>query len=372
MPSPRLLTIFGLFLSSTLLPVANAQDAGRDKLVVETLIRLKRFDVAANEKLQGSVTRHMETVKKTPRFVELARLFSVEKAVPELLTLAKTQPTDTLGVEAMQTAISIGGIKVLEQALGDGTPQECVAFLQASSQSTDTHTAAFFVKYYKTMPGNRQVFTATALAVARSISGQRFLLTEAEAGRLPAEISFAVGNALYNSALPDIQTRAKKVIKQPATADSKPLPPIKELLAKTGDVQKGQELFFKKGTCAKCHKVGSQGKEVGPSLTEIGTKLSKDALFTSILDPSAGVSHNYETYSLITNDGNIITGIKINDTAAETTLRTAEGIDKKVSKQDVDEIFKTGVSIMPADLQRLLSVQELVDVVAYLRTLTKQ
>ena len=244
--------------------------------------------------------------------------------------------------------------------------------MPASRQSTDADTAAFFLTYYKTTPRNRQVLTANALAIAQSISGQRFLLKEAEAGRLPAEITFAVGNALYNSTLPDIQARAKKAIKLPSTADSKPLPPINLLLTKTGDAQKGQELFFKKGTCAKCHKVGSLGKEGGPSLSEIGTKLSKEALFTSILDPSAGVSHNYETYSLITINGNIITGIKINETAGDITLRTAEGIDKTVMKQDVDELIKTGVSIMPADLQRLLSIQELVDIVAYLRTLTKK
>ena len=372
MPTLRFPIVLGLLLSYTLLTVANAQDAGRDKLVVETLIKLKRFDIAANEKLQGSVLRHMETVKRTPRFVELARLFSVGQAIPDLLTLAKSHSTETLGVEAMQTAIMIGGIKILEQAISNSTPQESVAFLQASSQSDDTATSAFLLRYYKTMPRNRQVLTATALAIARSISGQRFLLLEAEAGRLPAEITFAVGNALYNSARPDIQARAKKVIKLPATADSKPLPAINVLLGKIGDPQNGRELFFKKGTCAKCHKVGSQGKEVGPSLSEIGTKLSKDALFTSILDPSAGVSHNYETYSLITIDGNIITGIKINDTAGEITLRTAEGIDKKVMRQDIDELIKTGVSLMPADLQRLLTVQELVDIVAYLRTLTNE
>ena len=111
---------------------------------------------------------------------------------------------------------------------------------------------------------------------------------------------------------------------------------------------------------------------MGPSLSEIGTKLSKEALFTSLLDPSAGVSHNYETYALVTLVGNIITGIKINETKDEVTLRTAEGIDKTVTQSNVDELIKTGVSLMPADLQRLLSDQELVDIVAYLSALKKK
>ena len=90
-------------------------------------------------------------------------------------------------------------------------------------------------------------------------------------------------------------------------------------------------------------------------------------MFTAILDPSAGVSHNYETFSVITIDGNIYTGLKISDTRASITIRNAEGIDRTILQDDVDEVLKTGVSIMPADLQRLLTIQELVDVVAYLK-----
>ena len=369
--SNRYIPLVILFLSCTITDRTDAQDSSRDKLVVETLIRLKRFDVSANDKLRGSVVRHMETHKNTSRYVELAKLFSMKQAIPELLAIATAKPTENIGVDALQSALSIGGLAVLEQALNKGNTQQAVALLQAASQSTDRNTAAFLLNYYKTAPSNRQILTATALAITRTINGQRFLLKEAEAGRLPAEITFAVGNALYNSADKEIRTRAKLAIKLPATADSKPLPPINVLITQSGNPESGLKLFFNKGTCSKCHKVNGEGKEVGPSLSEIGSKLSPDALYTSILDPSAGVSHNYETYSLITIDGNIITGIKINDTDAEITLRTAEGIDKTTMKSDVDELIKTGVSLMPADLQRLLSVQELVDIVAYLATLTK-
>ena len=369
--SIRYIPLVAFLLVYSLTSVMNAQDPLRDKLVVETLIRLKRFDVSDNEKLRGSVVRHMESHKNTPKYVELARLFSIEQSIPELLALATEKPTANIGVDAMNTAISIGGIVVFEKALSTDDTQRTVALLQAAGQSTDPITTAFLLKYYKSAPRNRQVLTATALAITRTTNGQRYLLKEAEAGRLPAELTFAVGNALYNSADSEIQARAKASIKLPATADFKQLPPIKVLLSRRGDPQQGKTIFFTKGTCVKCHKVNGQGKEVGPGLSEIGSKLSRDALYTSILDPSAGISHNYETYSLITIDGNIITGIKINDTDTEITLRTAEGIDKTTMKSDVDELIKTGVSLMPADLQRLLSVQELVDIVAYLATLTK-
>ena len=352
--------------------IAIGQDAARDKLVVETLIRLKRFNISNSEQLRGSVLRHMDTLSGTEKFVELAEKFKLRESTPELIKLAQRFPTETLGVNAINAVLHISGSKVIKQGLNTEITMDAVALIQALGNSTSPIAPAFLIELYRSSPQNRQIYTATALAIANTIPGQRFLIAEAKAGRLRPEITFAVGNALYASPDTGIQASARATIKLPTTANAKPLPPLKELVTMEGSLASGKTLFFAKGTCAKCHKVGQEGKEVGPSLSEIGTKLSKEALFTSLLDPSAGVSHNYETYALVTLDGNIITGIKINETKDEVTLRTAEGIDKTVTQSNVDELIKTGVSLMPADLQRLLSVQELVDIVAYLSALKKK
>lgn len=157
----------------------------------------------------------------------------------------------------------------------------------------------------------------------------------------------------------------------PATAGSKPLPPVSELAKRSGDVAHGQELFKTKATCIKCHKVRGEGKEVGPDLSEIGSKLSREAMFVSILDPSAGISHNYETYSAILDSGNIVTGLKVSETDDSITIRSAESIDKVISKDELEEVIKSSVSLMPADLQKTMSEQELVDVVEFIATLKK-
>ena len=93
-----------------------------------------------------------------------------------------------------------------------------------------------------------------------------------------------------------IRTAAGKAPVAARGAGGEPLPPVAELVKRSGDAGRGKELFFGIGTCVKCHKVKGEGKEVGPDLSEIGTKLSKEALYVSILDPSAGVSFNYETW----------------------------------------------------------------------------
>ena len=359
-----------LVLGTSILTV-DAQDPARDKLVVETLVRLKRFDVSENEKLRASVTRHLDGIKGSAKFVEYVKSFSIKEAAPDLIKMAIQQPDETIGVDALTAVLSFGDTQAVEAVIKGEDSVATVAIVNCLGKIGSKASLDILIATYKSSPRSQQILIATTLAISKTFPGQLFLIEQAEAGTLPKSVQFAVGNALYASINPDIKSRAKAAIKLPATADSKPLPPISELITRTGNATGGKELFFNKGTCAKCHKVGADGKEVGPALTEIGSKLSSQALFTAILDPSAGVSHNYETYSVITLDGNILTGIKLSATDTDFVIRTAEGIDKRLSQNDIDEVIKTGTSLMPADLQRLLSVQELTDIVAYLKTLVK-
>ena len=57
------------------------------------------------------------------------------------------------------------------------------------------------------------------------------------------------------------------------------------------------------------------------------------------------------------------------ETAADVTLRDANGKDTKVMKSDIESRKPMKVSIMPDDITASLTVEELIDVVAYLQTL---
>ncbi|MFO0264189.1 MAG: c-type cytochrome, partial [Planctomycetota bacterium] len=114
-----------------------------------------------------------------------------------------------------------------------------------------------------------------------------------------------------------IRTEAAKYLTLPASADNRPLPLLAELLKQSGDAQRGKLVFAEAGTCAKCHKVRGDGQEVGPDLSEVGSKLSVEALYESILNPSAGISHSYEMYSLLTADGRTISGLLVSQTDEE-------------------------------------------------------
>jgi putative heme-binding domain-containing protein len=65
-------------------------------------------------------------------------------------------------------------------------------------------------------------------------------------------------------------------------------------------------------------------------------------------------------------------GILVSQTDDEIQIKTAEAIVRKFPRDEVEDFKKSTVSLMPADLQKQLTAQNLVDVVEYLTTLKKQ
>ena len=117
--------------------------------------------------------------------------------------------------------------------------------------------------------------------------------------------------------------------------------------------------------------VNNQGSSVGPDLSEIGSKLARDAMYTAILDPSAAISHNYENYAVQTLDGKLVTGLLTSESDEKVVLKSAEGVPVEIAREDIDEMKKLEQSLMPEDLARPMSEQDLVDLVEYLTTLKK-
>jgi putative heme-binding domain-containing protein len=208
-------------------------------------------------------------------------------------------------------------------------------------------------------------------SLARWPAGQKYLLRRVALQDWPEELRYPAANVLLTSEDAAIRTEAAKYLTPPASADNRPLPLLAELLKQSGDAQRGKLVFAEAGTCAKCHKVRGEGQEVGPDLSEVGSKLSVEALYESILNPSAGISHSYEMYSLLTADGRTISGLLVSQTDEEIVLKDKDAVLHKVPRSEVDEFAKQQKSLMPEDLQKQLTEQQLVDLIEYLKTLRK-
>ncbi|WP_044302731.1 PVC-type heme-binding CxxCH protein, partial [Rhodopirellula sallentina] len=65
-------------------------------------------------------------------------------------------------------------------------------------------------------------------------------------------------------------------------------------------------------------------------------------------------------------------GLLVNQTDEEVTIKTAEGVDRTIPAEDIEEMVRRDVSLMPENLHQLMTVQELVDMVDYLVLLKKK
>lgn len=140
---------------------------------------------------------------------------------------------------------------------------------------------------------------AAVRAAARVNNGALEIATLAEKKSLDSDLEQAAAAALHASPSRQARERAQQLFPLPPSRDNTPTPPISELAKMKGDAGNGRIVFFSTGTCHKCHVVDGMGREIGPNLTEIGSKLSREAMFESVLYPSAGISHNYEMWTAV-------------------------------------------------------------------------
>ncbi|MEZ6090037.1 MAG: c-type cytochrome [Pirellulaceae bacterium] len=360
-----------LCFGSVLIADEPAKLRPQDRLIVETILRLKDFDIQSSEKAKGALLRFLAAKAGTEQYFELIERFSLKEMSDELVEYAIAHANETGGVRAAELLFKFDDEALLQNQVNAEDVDRAVAAITLIGHAAGKDAVAKLGSLIDASDRATAVRSAVVKALGRSREGQQFLLQRVADGKLADDLKFAAANVLLSSDVKMIATEASKYLELPATADSKPLPSLPELVRRKGNVEAGSLVFRKQGTCINCHKVNGEGKEVGPDLSEIGKKLSREAMYVSILDPSLAVSHNYETYSLLSIDGNAVTGLLVSQTDDSVTVRTAEGIDKTFSQDDVDLLQKQPKSLMPQDLQRLMTGDQLVDLVEYLLTLKK-
>ena len=134
----------------------------------------------------------------------------------------------------------------------------------------------------------------------------------------------------------------------------------------TGDSTRGLEVFKK--TCAVCHRVGDVGHQVAPDLVSVQNKSQAD-LVVAILDPNREAQPNFNSYTVMTEAGKIYTGIIASETANSITLRRSEAKEDVIFRTNIAEMISSGKSLMPEGLEKDLSMRDLADVIAFVKTI---
>ena len=136
------------------------------------------------------------------------------------------------------------------------------------------------------------------------------------------------------------------------------------------DFQRGKEMFAA-AQCYKCHRMGVSGGILGPDLTGAGGRFSPKDLLTAIIEPNKEISDQYAATQFVTDVGQVIVGKVINMNGKNlqvlTNLLDPSSLTS-VNRDSIEDVRPAPNSLMPAGLLDTLSEEEIVDLLAYLRS----
>ena len=209
---------------------------------------------------------------------------------------------------------------------------------------------------------------AAVKALALTHAGGLALLGLAAEDKIAEELKATASLACAGSPDAEVRTQGEKSLPVAQTKDGLPLLPIPKLAQMAGDGKAGEAVFknAKGPNCIGCHQIGEEGRMVGPPLTNVGEKLSKEQLYEAILTPSASILMGYENWVIKVKGGAIQQGLKVEDTDDHVTLKDIQGEYHDIPAGDVLKKVRQTISIMPEGLIKAMTRTDLVNVVEFL------
>ncbi len=151
---------------------------------------------------------------------------------------------------------------------------------------------------------------------------------------------------------------------------SAPAAKLADEAARFGDAKRGAVLFYQpQMACRQCHSVDGSKSPLGPALSENRPDATDQFLVESVLHPSKSLRKEYQTVVVVTNDGKVVTGLRVEETPEKVVIREGRPLGKliEIARENLDEFQPIKQSIMPAGQVGLLaSRQQFLDLIRYL------
>ena len=336
----------------------------------KVLFALKHMDPLTTTLAPGVLTalnKTLDQYKDRLEFVELVSRFKLENKTDDLLAVSLHYPDSTMGKEAMKTLLDWNKTDLIQKVVSQKKKEDVQAVIKSIQPYMYDKKAMSLMELV--LADSTQSIDNRKLAL-RAFGGptdsEDYLLKLASENKIPSELKMAAAGVFQSAWRPNIRVEGAKYFELPGSKDGGSLTSVVELMEKTGSAERGKIVFT--NTCSNCHQVNNAGVKFGPDLSEIGSKLSKRAMYTAILFPDQGISFGYEGYTFMMKDGSQAYGMVVSETEDKIeilymTTRQALNPANVVSRE------KQETSMMPSNLQTLMTEQELVDLIDYLQSL---
>lgn len=258
----------------------------------------------------------------------------------ESLATDKAVATRSAAADVLAKAkLSDGQLTGLAHVLAKAGPLETDKLLSAFEQSTDEQIGLKVLASLKASPGR---------------AGLRPGSLEAKLAKYPASVQ---KGAFELAALANVDLARQRA-------------KLEELVEATkgGDVRRGQAVFMRtKTACNVCHQFGYVGGGLGPDLTRIGGIRTERDLLEAIAFPNASFVRSFEPITIVTTGGKSFTGLVKKESSDAVILATSATETARIPRDEIEELRPGTVSIMPSGLEQQLTIQELADLIAFLK-----
>jgi putative membrane-bound dehydrogenase-like protein len=347
--------------------MALQQHPNQEAITMLALNHLATETVKRSPNLKNALKKSLESVRGSQEYIELIKRYEMKEYNQDLLALVLQEADQDIGPEAARLLLDLGGESAVMKVFRSGREEEKANMIAALKRVNNNESLAVLQNVVRSREQPLPVREEAVMAFAGSWGGENLLLDMVRNGDLHADLDSVAGIVFSRAMRNSIYEEAAALMDLPGESSEGELPPIKELVTMAGNAEMGATVFAR--SCQNCHVVNGQGVDYGPGLSEIGNKLTKDALYKSILNPSEGISFGYEGYTVNLNDGSQVTGYILSKTEDELQLRMYGGLTNTYKMTEVASVEEMEQSLMFDNLERTMTQQELVDLVAYLTSL---
>ncbi len=271
--------------------------------------------------------------------------------------------------EARLLAIELLGFtgeteKLLQLAGPGAAPQIRIQAINALARQHDLKP------WKQLLPTSGEMSPAVRTALMNSVLQRSeriaLLLDEIEAGRMrSSSVDRTAASRLLKHPDEKIRTRARTLLASAVASDRvKALAKYQSALQMTGHATKGKAVFTK--NCATCHRIGETGVDVAPDIADSRTKTPAQ-LLGDILQPNRAIDAAYIGYTVVLQDGSVLSGVITDETAAAITLKQPGGKSQVIARADIEQLVSSGASLMPDGLEKEIDLQQMADLLKFIK-----
>ena len=351
--------------------ISNSDHSSEDGLRIKKLV-LNHLDPLYIRQSAVAMTALREVLDETQgsmEYVELVQRFQLKEENSRLLKLILAESDNATGRAAAGTLLNQGGRAMVQQVLKGSDEVSTLKMITAIRGIGSNESLQLLEEIAFDDARPIALKRVAAEAIGRSYGGENRVLELLRENKFPESLKASAVSGVSNTWRQDVRAEAATYLDKKGSGNATNTPPMKELLALEGNKENGQLVF--KQNCAICHQVGEVGTDFGPNLTEIGSKLSREAQYISILHPDAGISFGFEGYRINMKDGSVMGGIISSKTETDIDLKLPDGTVTSIKTSDIASMEQLENSMMPAGLVNAFSTEELADLVEYLMSLKR-